>query len=147
MHGDYRLDNAVVAIRPSVKITAILDWELSTLGDPLADLAMTMTYWHDVGDAERARLPVAVGITAHAGFPTARQFADRYATITGRGLEELPFYLAFSAMKLAVVLEGVHARFRNGQTVSSGYEKVGEAVPQLVALGLRNLAAAERPVR
>jgi aminoglycoside phosphotransferase (APT) family kinase protein len=138
VHGDYRLDNTIVDLTgPEPRIAAVVDWELSTLGDPLADLGLALTYWHDNGDSERAGIPVAVGVTAHEGFPTGREFAQAYALRTGRDLTELPFYLALAAMKLAVVLEGVHARFVGGHTVSAGYEGVGEAVPALVARGLQ----------
>jgi aminoglycoside phosphotransferase (APT) family kinase protein len=140
VHGDFRLDNTIFTLGDRPQIRCVLDWELSTLGDPLADLAMAMTYWHDVGDDERAQIPVAVGVTAHEGFPTADEFADRYAGLTGRSLDQLPFYLAFSAMKLAVILEGVHARYQGGHTISDGYETAGTAVPFLVARGLRQLA-------
>jgi aminoglycoside phosphotransferase (APT) family kinase protein len=139
VHGDFRLDNTIFTLGDRPRIRSVLDWELSTLGDPLADLAMTLTYWHDPGDAERAQIPVAVGVTAHKGFPTANQFAERYAGLTGRDLSQLPFYLAFSAMKLAVILEGVHARYQGGHTISDGYENAGKAVPFLVARGLRQL--------
>jgi aminoglycoside phosphotransferase (APT) family kinase protein len=137
VHGDYRLDNTIVDLTgPSPRIAAVVDWELSTLGDPLADLGLALTYWHDHGDDERASIPVAVGVTAHEGFPSGREFAEAYAVRTGRDLTELPFYLALAAMKLAVVLEGVHARYVGGHTVSAGYEGVGDAVPALVARGL-----------
>jgi aminoglycoside phosphotransferase (APT) family kinase protein len=139
VHGDFRLDNTIFTLGDRPQIRSVLDWELSTLGDPLADLAMTMTYWHDLGDDERAQIPVAVGVTAHEGFPTADQFAEQYAGLTGRDLGQLPFYLAFSAMKLAVILEGVHARYQGGHTISDGYENAGTAVPFLVARGLRHL--------
>ena len=137
VHGDYRLDNTIVDLTgPAPRIAAVVDWELSTLGDPLADLGLALTYWHDPGDDERARIPVAVGVTAHEGFPSGREFAEAYARRTGRDLTELPFYLALAAMKLSVVLEGVHARYVGGHTVSAGYEGVGDAVPALVARGL-----------
>jgi aminoglycoside phosphotransferase (APT) family kinase protein len=139
VHGDFRLDNTIFTLGDRPQIQSVLDWELSTLGDPLADLAMTMTYWHDLGDEERAQIPVAVGVTAHEGFPTADQFAEQYARLTDRDLGQLPFYLAFSAMKLAVILEGVHARYQGGHTISDGYENAGTAVPFLVARGLRQL--------
>jgi aminoglycoside phosphotransferase (APT) family kinase protein len=139
VHGDYRLDNMIVDPSDSYRVAAVLDWELSTLGDPLADLGMTLTYWHDVGDAERAEIPVAAGITAHDGFPTGRQLAETYSTLTGIDLGKLPFYLAFGAMKLAVILEGVNARYLAGQTVGNGYDKAGQAVPVLVSRGLRHL--------
>jgi len=138
VHGDFRLDNTVVSLPadgvPSV--TAVLDWELSTLGDPLADLAVMLTYWHDEGDAERGDIPVSAGLTDKPGFPTARELASAYARRTGRDLGNLPFYLALAWMKLAVICEGVHARYLGGQTVGPGYEKVGPAVPLLAARGL-----------
>jgi aminoglycoside phosphotransferase (APT) family kinase protein len=139
VHGDYRLDNTIVDTAGPVRIAAVLDWELSTIGDPIADLALMLTYWHDAGDDERATVPVAVGITALPGFPTAAQVAERYAGLSGSDLRTLPFHLALGAMKLAVILEGVHARFLGGQTVSTGYEAAGPAVPLLVARGLRLL--------
>ncbi len=147
VHGDFRLDNTVVSL-PSTslphgggpRIAGVLDWELSTLGDPLADLAVTLTYWHDHGDVERAEIPVSAGLTDKPGFPTAREFAAAYARRSGADLRDLSFYLALAWMKLAVICEGVHARYLGGQTVGAGYEKVGPAVPLLAARGLRALA-------
>jgi aminoglycoside phosphotransferase (APT) family kinase protein len=141
VHGDFRLDNTVVSLTvpDAPRIAAVLDWELSTLGDPLADLAVTMSYWHDPGDAERGRIPVSVGLTDKRGFPTADALAQEYARRSGRDLRNLSFYLALAWMKLAVICEGVHARYLGGQTVGPGYEKVGPAVPMLAARGLRAL--------
>ncbi|MFE2432410.1 phosphotransferase family protein [Streptomyces sp. NPDC059373] len=140
VHGDYRLDNTIIEPGSAPpRIASVLDWELSTLGDPLADLGMTLTYWHDPDDTDRAQIPVAVGVTTHEGFPSSREVAEKYATLTGRDLGLLPFYLAFSAMKLAVILEGVHARYLGGRTISDGYAGAGAAVPFLVAKGLRQL--------
>lgn len=139
VHGDYRLDNMIVDPSNSYRVAAVLDWELSTLGDPLADLGMTLTYWHDVGDMERAEIPIASGITAYDGFPTGRELAERYSKLTGIDLGNMSFYLAFGAMKLAVVLEGVNARYLAGSSVGHGYDKAGQAVPVLVSRGLRHL--------
>jgi aminoglycoside phosphotransferase (APT) family kinase protein len=139
VHGDYRLDNMIVDPSDAYRVAAVLDWELSTLGDPLADLGMTLTYWHDPGDSERAEIPVAAGITAHNGFPTGRELAERYSKLTGIDLANMSFYLAFGAMKLAVILEGVHARYLAGRSVGKGYDKAGQAVPVLVSRGLRHL--------
>ncbi len=139
VHGDYRLDNVIVDPSNSYLVAAVLDWELSTLGDPLADLGMTLTYWHDLGDVERAEIPIAAGITAHDGFPTGRELAETYSKLTGIDLSNMSFYLAFAAMKLAVILEGVNARYLAGRSVGNGYDKAGQAVPVLVARGLRHL--------
>ena len=144
VHGDYRLDNTVVSLPPGrpPRIAAVLDWELSTLGDPLADLATMLSYWHDPGDVERSEIPVSVGLTDKPGFPSAASLAAVYAARTGRDLGNLSFYLALAWMKLAVICEGVHARYLGGQTVGEGYEKVGPAVPLLAARGLRAIEGA-----
>lgn len=140
VHGDYRFDNTIADLTGGTRIAAVLDWELSTLGDPLADLGVALTYWHDIGDEERARIPVAAQVTAKPGFPSAHELAGTYAALTGRDLDALPFHLALGAMKLAVILEGVHARYLGGKTVGDGHDQAGAAVPILVARGLRILA-------
>lgn len=143
VHGDFRLDNTVVSLASPAqpRIAAVLDWELSTLGDPLADLAVTLSYWHDPGDSDRGSIPVGKpGLTDKPGFPTAAWLAAQYAARTGRDLGNLSFYMALAWMKLAVISEGVHARYLGGQTVGAGYDRVGAGVPLLAARGLRALA-------
>jgi aminoglycoside phosphotransferase (APT) family kinase protein len=142
VHGDYRLDNVIVNLDRQPRVRAVLDWELSTLGDPLADLGTTMAYWHDEDDAERNLIPVAVGVTSWPGFPAAAEFAERYSAASGRKLGNISFYLALGTMKIAVILEGVHARYLSGQSAGPGYDTAGAAVPVLVARGLRQLLAA-----
>ncbi|HEX4817444.1 MAG TPA: phosphotransferase family protein [Nonomuraea sp.] len=138
VHGDYRLDNTLVRLA-DLEIMAVVDWEMSTLGDPLADLGLTLTYWHDRGDDERAGIPVAGDVTVAPGFMSAAEFAGHYAKMSGRDISDLGFYVAFGNFKLAVIIEGIHARFRQGKTVGEGFEGIGAAVPTLISRAHRML--------
>ncbi|MER6950730.1 phosphotransferase family protein [Nonomuraea sp. NPDC000554] len=139
VHGDYRLDNTLVRLAPRPEILAVVDWEMSTLGDPLADLGLTLTYWQDPGDEERAGIPVAGDVTLAPGFLNATEFATHYGKASGRDISDLGFYVAFGGFKLAVIVEGIHARFRQGKTVGEGFENIGSAVPTLIARAHRML--------
>src|SRR3984957_13565088 len=153
VHGDYRLDNALVTLDPEPRITAVVDWEMATLGDPLADLGLTLVYWTEAGEegwlgpagetAETAGTAEAAGTaaprgvatnaTATPGFWTRAEFAAEYARLTGRDVSRIGYYVAFGYFKLAVVLEGIHARYQQGKTVGEGFEQEGFAVPLLIA--------------
>lgn len=136
VHGDYRLDNTVLGLTGALPtVEAVLDWELSTLGDPLADLGVFLTYWHESNVADDSAFPLVAGLCAQQGFPDVDELARRYAARSGRNIDELAFYRALATMKLAVILEGVHARFLDGRTVGPGYELAGPAVPGLVRHG------------
>jgi aminoglycoside phosphotransferase (APT) family kinase protein len=141
VHGDFRLDNALVRLDPEPAIAAVVDWEMSTLGDPLSDLGLTLVYWADPGDADLT--PVAVGstVTGAPGFLGRREFADRYAALTGHDLSDLDFYVAFGCFKLAVILEGIHARFVQKATVGEGFEQIGASVPVFLERAHRVLDA------
>jgi aminoglycoside phosphotransferase (APT) family kinase protein len=134
VHGDYRLDNLVVGA--DHRIRAVLDWEMSTLGDPLADVALMVVYAGRPMPSSRGldRAPLSV-----PGHPSTGELVDRYAERSGRDLSRLRWYVAFAAFKLAVILEGVHYRYVRGQTVGEGFERMGEAVAPLVAQGHRTL--------
>lgn len=139
VHGDYRLDNTLVRLTPAPEILAVVDWEMSTLGDPLADLGLTLTYWQDPGDDERAGIPVAGDVTVAPGFLNAAEFAAQYAKVSGRDIGDLGFYVGFGNFKLAVIVEGIHARYRQGKTVGEGFDRIGSAVPTLIARAHRML--------
>jgi aminoglycoside phosphotransferase (APT) family kinase protein len=141
VHGDFRLDNALVRLTPAPAIAAVVDWEMSTLGDPLADLGLTLVYWTESDDEERLGIPVGSTVTAAPGFGTGHEFAERYAARTGFDLADLDYYVAFGCFKLAVVLEGIHARFLQHATVGEGFDQVGESVPILVERAHRILDA------
>jgi aminoglycoside phosphotransferase (APT) family kinase protein len=123
VHGDYRLDNMILT--DSGAVAAVVDWELCTLGDPLADVGTLMAYW-----PERDSPQTSLGMPANLapGFPTRRELAARYAEASGRNLADLDFYTALGYWKLAIILEGVYARYAAG-----GYGKADAADPGLEA--------------
>jgi aminoglycoside phosphotransferase (APT) family kinase protein len=110
VHGDYRIDNTV--IRPDGTIRAVLDWELCTLGDPLADVGLLAVYWVRPGDDSSFMLGRTP--TLAPGFPTRDQVLDAYARHTGADLSEIEFYIALAYWKLACIAEGIHARYSAG---------------------------------
>jgi aminoglycoside phosphotransferase (APT) family kinase protein len=107
VHGDFRLGNMILG--PGGELRAVLDWELATLGDTLADLGWMLSSWAQPGEATRGPFPPP---TTAAGFPTRAEIADRYSKVTGRDLSELPYYLAFARWRGACISEGVLNRYK-----------------------------------
>jgi aminoglycoside phosphotransferase (APT) family kinase protein len=136
VHGDYRLDNLIFAAGRLADVRAVVDWELSTLGDPLADLGTLLAYQHPAVD----RLLGGPASTA-ANFPPAGELAREYARASGRDLTGLSYYLAFSYFKIAVIAQGVHARYLQGVTVGDGFSEAGQSVPLLLDAGLEVMRA------
>ena len=132
VHGDFRLDNMLVTLGAHPAVAAVVDWEMSTLGDPLADLGLTLIYWADPDDPQWLDINVGASVTSMPGFLSRAGLAARYAELTGRDLSGIGYYMAFGCFKLAVVLEGIHARFLQHQTVGEGFEREGPAVPVLI---------------
>jgi aminoglycoside phosphotransferase (APT) family kinase protein len=139
VHGDYRLDNMILT--DSGEVAAVVDWELCTLGDPLADVGLLMTYWPERGEGDDT---LALGMPANLapGFPTRAELRARYAERSGRDLADLDFYVALGYWKLAIILEGVYARYTAG-----GYGKVDEGVHAFAGLVERLADEAERVER
>lgn len=133
VHGDFRIDNAILSPTDPASIRAMVDWEMATLGDPLADLGLHLVY------RDPAFAPAFAGLAASSSprLPTTDELAHRYATRAGRSLDRLAFYLALGYYKIAIIAEGIHARYLAGHTVGDGFEPVGQVVPPLVAAGLR----------
>lgn len=127
VHGDYRLDNCLVA--PDGTIAAVLDWELCTLGDPLADVGLLLVYWAEPGDQVAA---LGDSATLLDGFPSRAALVERYATASGRDVGQLDYYRAFGYWKLACILEGVLARYQAGAMgAAKGFEQFGHQVEVL----------------
>ena len=136
VHGDYRLDNTIVDAADPGRIRAVVDWEMATLGDPLADLGLLLVYWDPACEPVLGMRHVP---TANPGFPAGPDLVQRYARRSGRDVAQLAFYEALGYLKLAVIAEGIHARYLAGQTVGEGFETVGSAVPALLRAGLKKL--------
>ncbi|MBO1331894.1 phosphotransferase family protein [Streptomyces sp. VRA16 Mangrove soil] len=137
VHGDYRLDNVLVRQDADGvdRIKAVLDWEMSTLGDPLTDLGLLVMY------SARLELPDSpISTTASAaGHPSPDELIERYAARSGRDVSAVAWYTAFAWFKLAVILEGIHYRYTLGQTVGAGFDRIGELVPVFIARGTDTL--------
>ena len=127
VHGDYRLDNTMIGA--DGRVQAVLDWELCTLGDPLADLGIMSVYWTD-RPADAGPGARVLSATALPGFPTKSELVDRYAAKSGRDVSDLPYFVAFGHWKLACIIEGVFARYGSGAMGSdrSGADAFGASV-------------------
>jgi len=138
VHGDYRLDNTVLDDHGDV--IAILDWEICTLGDPLADLGLLLVYWAEADDPDPAVLGSAP--TALPGFASRAELVGRYAAASGRDVSAVPYYRAFGIWKLACILQGVYVRYAGGAAAGdrSGVDQFADGVARL---GERALADVE----
>ncbi len=128
VHGDYRLDNMILT--PGGEVAAVVDWELCTLGDPLADVGLLLVYWGEEGDT---LLPLFEPATMATGFPGREDVRARYAERSGRDLSEIDFFVALGYWKLAIILEGVYSRYAKGQygKPEDGFEEFGKNVGRL----------------
>jgi aminoglycoside phosphotransferase (APT) family kinase protein len=129
VHGDYRLDNTMMALDDPGRIVAVLDWEMSTLGDPLADLGLFLLYW---GQSDAQVIATGSAIGTQEGFLDHDGIVDAYAARSGRDLSQLDWYEVFAAYKLAIIVEGINARFQMGKTLGEGFEAMGAMVAGLI---------------
>ncbi len=137
VHGDYRLDNAI--LNDQGHIIAVLDWEMCTLGDSLADLGLLQMYW---GNPTSAQLNIGgTAVMTLPGFPTWEEAAALYEKKSGHDLSGLDFYTVLAHFKLGVILENMYKRFLGGGTVGAGFEVIGQ---QAVLLGQRGLVVADQ---
>ena len=138
IHGDFRLDNCMMDPKDPGTVAAVLDWELSALGDPLADLALTLFYWVEESDEPVGITP---SITRTPGFPGRDFVKKRYAERTGLDLSDLGFYEAFAAFKLAGIVQGINARQKAGSMAGQNFGELDHLVKHISQKGLDTLDA------
>jgi aminoglycoside phosphotransferase (APT) family kinase protein len=142
VHGDYRLDNTVLHPTRPGTIVAVLDWEMSTLGDPFTDLGALLAFWSEATDPDVLQAArIVPPVTAASGFPSRAQVIERYARRTGFDLSDVDWYQAFAFFKLAVVCQGIAARAAGGAMVGSGFDDAQRLVAPLVEAGRHLLGA------
>jgi aminoglycoside phosphotransferase (APT) family kinase protein len=134
VHGDYRIDNTILDAHDATKVIAVLDWEMSTLGDPLSDAALMCVYRHPMFNIIHASSAWASPL-----MPEVDDLANRYALAAGQSLDNWDFYMALGYFKVAIIAAGIAFRARMGGGVAKDTDAVDQAVGPLVAEGLRLL--------
>jgi aminoglycoside phosphotransferase (APT) family kinase protein len=131
IHNDYKLNNLVLAPDDLRVVRAVLDWEMATIGDPLFDLAVSLSYWREPDDPQEL-IEVMPTVTSKPGFMTRKEFMQRYAEKSGRDLSEMHWYMVFGYFKLAVILQQIFARWRKGQTSDERFAAFDRRVRNLI---------------
>ncbi|MEV7345881.1 phosphotransferase family protein [Streptomyces sp. NPDC093544] len=136
VHGDFRLDNCLMDLADPGRVAAVLDWELSTLGDPMTDLGLLLFYWREAGETES---PLTPTVTTGAGFPGRAYLAQRYAAATGASLDHLALYEAFAHFKFAVIAQGIAARVAAGAMAGQDFGNLDAEVVRCAEEGMARL--------
>jgi aminoglycoside phosphotransferase (APT) family kinase protein len=134
IHNDYKLNNVLLDADDPRRVTAVLDWEMATVGDPLSDLASLLVYWTQAGEEDL--MGGLRSVTCEPGFPDREEMASMYAEMSRRDLSNLRWYLAFSYFKVGVICQQIYYRWFKGQTHDARFEGLGG-----VAVGLIRKAA------
>lgn len=142
VHGDYRLGNMALDPDDPGRVVAVFDWEMSTLGDPLADLGYCLIYWVDPDDDfSTSSVGTASAFTALDGFLRRRELIAEYAARSGRDVAAIDFYQVLALYKLAIISEGIYARFLMGQTLGDDFKNTMRAADPLAKRALQIAAA------
>ncbi len=131
IHNDYKLNNLVLDPGDITHVRAVLDWEMATVGDPLFDLAVSLSYWIEADDPDELKA-VMPTVTVTPGFMTRKELIDRYAERSGRDLSEMHWYVVFGYFKLAGILQQIYARWKKGQTTDERFATFGDRVRTLI---------------
>jgi aminoglycoside phosphotransferase (APT) family kinase protein len=130
VHGDYRLGNTMLADGAPARLVAIFDWELATIGDPLADVGYLTATWAAPGDADNA-IAALGGVTRRPGFPSRAELIARYEARSGRSMSDVRWYMTLALWKSAVFLEGSYKRRLAGTTDDPFFDRLKAGVPEI----------------
>ncbi|UFJ43025.1 phosphotransferase family protein [Brevibacillus humidisoli] len=131
VHNDYKLNNLILSTVDAAQVVAVVDWEMTTIGDPLSDVAITVSYWDEVEDAEQLRSGLT-SVTSLPGFFSRRELLERYASKSGRDLTEIDFYLTYAYYKVAVICQQIYYRWKMGQTMDPRFERLGKVAENVM---------------
>ncbi len=135
VHGDYRLGNVILAPGAPARLAAILDWEMATIGDPLADVGYMMIHWRQADDPPGAKFNLQ-SVTIEPGFPTRREMVSRYEQRSGRSMHALDWYVTLAMWKAVAFMEGNYKRAISGSTDDPYLKTFGEGVVELAQRAL-----------
>jgi aminoglycoside phosphotransferase (APT) family kinase protein len=138
LHNDYKLDNVMLALDDPGRLVAIFDWDMCTLGDPLADLGALLAYWSEPGDPAYLQM-TSMMPTGDLGFPTRAELVERYAEKSGRSVENITFYHTLGLFRIVVIIAQIYIRYVRGQTLDQRFAAMGPTVP-LMARAAQALA-------
>ncbi len=130
VHNDYKLNNVVLDSSGPRRVTAVLDWEMATIGDPLSDLASLLVYWTEPGEGEM--MGGLRSVTGEPGFPSRLEVASLYGRLSGRDLSNVSWYLAFAYFKVGVICQQIHVRWYRGQTHDARFAGLGEVAAWMI---------------
>ena len=132
LHGDFHVDNCLFSQTDPTRLLAIIDWEMSTIGDPLLDVGLVLAFWGD-DRLDPPAMPRIQGFSRDAGAPSRAALAERYARRSGRSVEHLAYYMALAFWKLAAIVEGAHMHFTTGALQTDYARELEQDVPRLLA--------------
>jgi aminoglycoside phosphotransferase (APT) family kinase protein len=132
LHGDFHLDNCLIGPSPPVRVMAIIDWEMATIGDPLLDLGLVLAFWGP-DRPPHPGFPRIQAVSRVSGAPDRHELARRYATRTRRSVDYLPYYLTLAFWKLAAIVEGAYAQYLAGEQDTDYARQLERDVPALLA--------------
>jgi aminoglycoside phosphotransferase (APT) family kinase protein len=136
LHNDYKYDNVLLNPDDLTEILGVLDWEMSTVGDPLMDLGASLAYWCEMGDGDFLK---SFNITWLAGNLTRNEVVERYAKKTGRDVSDILFYYVFGLYKNIVIMQQIYARWKAGMTKDPRFGGLIYGIHELSKMAVRTI--------